>query len=1041
MGSIRTPDQRLRVFVSSTLDELAEERRAVRSAIEEMHLTPVMFELGARPHPPRDLYRAYLEQSDVFVGIYWQSYGWQAPGERISGIEDEYALSAGRPHLIYVKHPAPDRHPRLEAMLDAVRLEGGTSYKKFSTAAELKVLLLDDLALLVSERFAAFSEVRPPLPTGTVTFLFSDIEQSTRLLYGVGDAYAELIGRHNELMRAAVAGHGGIEVGTEGDSFFVVFESAMAAVEAAVAAQLALHAEPWPGGVPVRVRIGLHTGEGKLGGDSYVGLDVNRAARLAAAAHGGQTLLSNPIAEMVRFSLPSGLGLTDLGRHRLPDIAHPERVFQLDIPGLETRFPPIRSCAERRLPAPISSFVGRDDDLRSAQRLLLAAPSRLVTITGPGGIGKTRFAIELARLVETEFPGGVVFVDLSSIVDPDLVLPALGRALGVLDADGRQLSQAIAAFIGDGEILVVLDNLEQVIATGVELASILEATTSLKFLVTSREPLRVRGEREFPLRPLPTPAGDGPIEVLETVPSMDLFIQRARAVIPDFAVNEDNAHHLTELVRHLDGLPLAIELTAPRIRSLTPAALVDRLETELGLAAGASRDMPARHHNMRSAIAWSYELLSEEEKRLFRRLGVFAGGWTLEAAVALGADVESSDDRVLELLTDLVTKSMVTFYQDSNGEPRYGLLETLRRFAVDELTADGDTSDARDAHLRWCHRLVQSHEAAFVQSNFPAALNAIEDERHNIRLALEWALSSESRVESGLEIAGLLWSFWDVRGYVTEGIGWLDRLLEQAGAGTPPKARALALDARGWLGRLHPETSTSEAVFVEAEQLWREAGDTRRLAWSISMHGMITFNAFEHERARAQFQEGIRLAQQVGDEQLLEIWCKYGLAHVHWLEGDLQEARLLLERSLRFAQKWHHTWAMGHAQFSLGLFELMNGDLPGARTRLEESLALRQEVRDLRGIADCLGSMALVLATEGDCETAAMLLGAAEAQRQAAGHALVPWQRSFIDQTVERCKESLGLDVYSKIAGEGARLSRSQAIQLALTPTALSPTG
>ncbi len=1035
-GSIRTPDQRLRVFVSSTLDELAEERKAVRIAIEKLRMTPVMFELGARPHPPRDLYRAYLEQSDIFVGIYWESYGWQAPGETMSGIEDEFVNSSGRPRLLYVKQPAPERHERLENMLNGVRQDGGVSYKKFSTATELKNLLLDDLALLISERFTANSRSAKSLPVGTVTFFFSEIDQSKRLLNEAGSSYGEIVDRYNLLMESVIEASKGTEVRNDAGSFFAAFSSAVDAANAAAAAHLAMSGEPWPADATVRLRIGLHTGESRMAGGTYVGLDVHRASRLTAAAHGGQTLLTGRAAEMVLPFLSDGKTLTDLGLHNLPDIDRGERVFQLNAPNLLSHFPPIRSCPERRLPVPLSSFVGRDEELRSARELLLDKQVRLLTITGAGGIGKTRLAIELARLVETDFPGGVFFVDLSSVFDTALVLPALGRALGVLDAEGRELDRAIALFVGDAQMLVVLDNMEQVIITATDLAAILRSTTNLKFLVTSREPLRVSGEREFPLRPLPLPDDDVPVDALEAVPSMDLFIQRARAVVPDFEMSETNAPSLVELLNRLDGLPLAIELAAPKLRYLTPAALLDRLGAVFGGAGSASRDMPERHHNMRSAITWSFDLLSEEERVLFRRLGVFAGGWTLEAAHQIGGETELLDDSVLDLLTELVTKSMVSFYLDTNGQPRYRLLETLRQFASDKLAASGESERVQDAHLHWCLGLVRAHEASFFVSDFPAALNAIEDERHNIRLALHWAMSSATRIEAGLEIAGLLWSYWDVRGYVTEGILWLDQLLEGAGADLPTAARANALDARGWLGRLHPGSVTSEATFTEAEQLWRKVGDVRRLAWSISMHGMITFNAFDYDRAKEQFDEGTRLARDVGDEQLLEIWSTYGLAHVHWLQGEVGEARELLDRSLAFARKWRHTWAIGHAQFSLGLFELMMGDLIGARSRLVESLALRVEIRDLRGIADCLGSMAMLSAKQGDSLTATQLLGAAESQRQATGHVLVPWQRSFIDETIEHCRETLGTDIYTKVYIEGARLNRTQTIELAFTPAA-----
>jgi class 3 adenylate cyclase len=442
---IRTPDRRLRVFVSSIVGEageLADERRAVVRAISALRLIPVLFELGARPYPPRTLYRAYLAQSDVFVGLYWQRYGRVDPGMEVSALEEELQLSAGIPRLLYVKTPAPDRDPRLAELLARVKQEASASYRYFRTPPELGRLVREDLATLLSERFTAGAlavapgSVPPPgsptagLPTGTVTFLFSDIEGSTRLLQRLGDGYAAVRDEHAAIVRRAVAEAGGVEVSTEGDSFFVAFASPQAAVRAAVAAQRALAAHPWPMEGPLGVRMGLHAGEGVLGGDNYVGLDVHRAARIAEAGHGGQVLVSAATRALVAHALPQGVALRDLGRHRLRDLSRPEHLYDLVIEGLAADFPPPRTLGARpkSLPVQLTSLVDREAAIDEVIRLLDRA--RLVTLTGPGGVGKTRLALAVGERLGGRYNAGVVFVPLAGVSRPELVLAGIARAVG-----------------------------------------------------------------------------------------------------------------------------------------------------------------------------------------------------------------------------------------------------------------------------------------------------------------------------------------------------------------------------------------------------------------------------------------------------------------------------------------------------------------------------------------------------------------------------------------------------------------------------------
>ncbi|HEY8922204.1 MAG TPA: adenylate/guanylate cyclase domain-containing protein, partial [Candidatus Limnocylindria bacterium] len=483
------------------------------------------------------------------------------------------------------------------------------------------------------------------IPTGTVTFLFTDIEGSTRLAQDLGDAWPPLLERHRQIARAAWAEQRGVEIGTEGDSFFVVFTSAPQAVAAAVAAQRGLAAEAWPADGQVRSRMGLHTGEGVLSGGSYVGLDVHRAARIRSAGHGGQVLLSATTRALVEGALPDGVTLREMGEHRLKDLSRPERIWDLVIDGVRSDFPALSTlnAVPNNLPMQLTSFLGRQREIAEGRQLLI--DGRLLTLTGPGGTGKTRLSLQIAADATDRFPDGIYFVPLGTISQSDLVLPTIAQAVGLVDP-GPQALDRLVEHIGAKCFLLVLDNFEQVNDAAPQIAELLVRAPKISVLVTSRSPLRVSGEREYPVPPLgvPDPRHLPDLEQFSTYESVALFVERAMAVRPDFAVTSANAPAVAEICVRLDGLPLAIELAAARVRVLTPQAIMDRLGDRLKLLSGGSRDLPERQQTLRGAIAWSHDLLDEADQRVFARFAVFAGGATLDAVERVVFDADDSAD-------------------------------------------------------------------------------------------------------------------------------------------------------------------------------------------------------------------------------------------------------------------------------------------------------------------------------------------------------------------------------------------------------------
>src|SRR5262247_3786453 len=752
---ILTPDQRVRVFISSTLQELAEERAAARRAITRLHLVPVWYESGARPHPPRAMYRAYLAQSQVFVGIYWQRYGWVAPGMEISGLEDEFRLAAGKPMLLYLKRPAPEQEPRLAAMIDSIRAAGTVSYRTFATARELERLLADDLAVLLSESFAgAAAGTRAPglspgepgeadLPAGTVTFLLTDIEGSTRLWETVPEAMEVALERHNRLLPEVIEGHGGVVVTSrgEGDSLFAVFASAVAAVEAAGACQLRLQGEAWPAGAALRVRMGLHTGEAHVQDGDYVDhAPINRCARVKAAAHGGQVLVTKTTRDLVEGRLGGGFGLTRLGEFRLRDLAEPELIYQLTHADLAAGFPPIVTLAGRsgNLPLPVSSFIGRARELEQTGAAL--GQARVVTLTGPGGVGKTRLALQVAGQIAERFGDGAWLCQLAPVRDPAGVDNAVAAVLSVTAGAGQGTREALVEFLRSKQLLLVLDNCEHVLAEAAALAGVLQRSCErLVILATSREALRIEGERLVPVPPLATPGAGSGLAAITQAEAVRLFAERAAAVKPGFAVTAANAAAVTAVVRRLDGIALAVELAAARVPAMTVAELARRLERSLAVLAAGKRGAVARHQTLRATIDWSVQLLAKDEQALLARLAVFAGGCTLQAAETVCGGDGIGPDAVLELLATLVARSLVVA-EEHGPESRYRLLETIRQYGEQRLDQAGEIERWRARHAGYYAgflRQVREHDRGRVEVFWAIRLSAEQD---NLLAAWSWAV-------------------------------------------------------------------------------------------------------------------------------------------------------------------------------------------------------------------------------------------------------------------------------------------------------------
>ena len=800
---IRTPDQRLRVFVSSTLKELAPERRSVRAAIERLAMAPVMFELGARPHPPRELYRAYLEQSDIFVGVYWEEYGWVAPGEDVSGLEDEWVLAPDIPKLVYLKR-SEHRQERLEALLARIREDDDASYVVFSDAQELADLVIADLASVLAERFGA----------------------------------ADL--RH------------------------------------------ASASEPESESAPGRT-------------------------------------LEPPRATTVKTMVA--------------------------------------------LPSPLTPLLGRDTEVAAVVRMLTVEGDRLVTLTGSGGIGKTRLAIAAAREVETSFPDGVVFVDLAPVLDPALVTAAVARAIGVVDDGSGPIGDDLRPALADRRMLLLLDNVEQVVDAAPELAGLLRAT-SISVLATSRTLLRVGGEHSLALGPLDPAA------------ATDLFVDRARAVKPDFALTDQNTADITAICAALDNAPLALELAAARLRVLTPAALADRLDHALSVLTTGDRDLPERQRTLRATIEWSAQLLHPKERELLLRLGVFRAGFGLDAAEWMVDGLDGVD--VVDALAALVDGSLVR-EQDRGERAWFTMLATVREYGREQLEQRGDLGEMEERHARFCAALADAPERS-TGTGQVEQMAGLADERDEFRAAVDHFLATRQYAEVSRLTWGLYW-FWWVSGQLGEVRRWMSRLLT-AGVELDDRTRIIALFCVNSIRFGETSDDGVVAALAECVAYFRAQGD--RLGEGLSSVTLAIAQMSESpadlDAADQTVAQSLELVDEIGDP-FGRTMVRIMLARAAMGRGRMADAFELLDRSLEIARGNDDRLGEAIALNHLGWARLLVDDPDGARGWFTEQLRIAVAFGHEEGFAYGLEGMSAVAAVAGDLDRAGMLFGATEAVR------------------------------------------------------------
>jgi predicted ATPase/class 3 adenylate cyclase len=868
------------------------------------------------------------------------------------------------------------------------------------------------------------------LPTGTVTFLFTDIEGATRLLQELGEGYRAVQDLHSEIIRDALDTAGGHEVRTEGDSFFVVFPTAAKAVRAAVAAQRGLAAEAWPHGRPLRVRMGMHTGDGALGGGDYIGIDVNRAARIAAAGHGGQVLLSDTTRILVGAGLPRGVSVRNLGRYQLKDFDEPEPLHDLVVDGLPADFAPIRTLGGTRrtnLPPPRTSLIGREREIAEIEELLTR--TRLLTLTGPGGTGKTRLALRVAADQLDGVEDGVLMVDLSAVTDPALVVSNIASTLSVREEPGADLFDTLAGHVADRDILLVLDNFEHVVDAGPAVGRLLDAARRLRVLATSRAPLRLPGEHEYLVEPLPLPDATGRVdpEVGTTSASVKLFVERAASVRRDFRLTDDNAAAVAEIVRRVDGLPLAIELAAGRVKMLSPRALLDRLEHRLPLLAGRLRGVPERQRTLRAAIEWSYNLLDAEERRLFARLAVFRGGWTLESAETVCGPGHGME--VLDGLGSLVEKSMVRHEETQDGDVRFRMLETIHEYAAERLDACGELQQIARKHAHLMRDLAEEAEPQLAGERQGLWLQRLEREHDNVRAALDWA-EAAPEADTALRIATAMWRFWQLGAHLSEAKARLERTLALPGADTRGPLRVRALGALGGILYWQNDYEAMRDSYEEAVEIARELGDPSLLAralFDLSFAPFVTAEDFEgQERLLG---EALAAATEGNDRVLrVEILMYLGFLTA-FKGGDPAVGIDSIENAIALYRKRGDRLLTAEHLFRLAGMKLMSGDAHAARGHLRESVALVAELPTpvVVSVAMGLSAATFVASHDGDHERVARLLGfLSHIEEEGAGGPPPIFLRQFGDPE-GAARAALGDDAFEHAHAEGYAMTIDQA--------------
>jgi predicted ATPase/class 3 adenylate cyclase len=863
----------------------------------------------------------------------------------------------------------------------------------------------------------------PDLPTGTVTFLFTDIEGSTIRWEHHPEAMRTALARHDALLRSVITSHGGYVFKMMGDAVYAVFAVAADAVAAALAAQRAVVAEQWGEVGPLRVRMALHTGTAQSRDEDYFGPTLNRVARILSTGYGGQVLLSTVTYELVRDSLPAGTSVKDLGEHALKDLLRLEHIFQLTAPDLPAKFPALKSLPRylQNLPTQPTPFLGREQEVSTVCELLRRPEVRLVTLTGPGGMGKTRLGLQVAAELADQFAEGVFLVRLAPVSDPEQILPAIIQTLGISELSSISPLMLLKAALKDKQLLLLLDNFEQVIQAAVHVAELLATCPKLKIIVTSQVVLHVQAEREFAVPPLSLPnlRQLPDLQTLSQYEAVALFIQRAQVVKAGFAVTNANAPAVAAICTRLDGLPLAIELAAARAKFFAPQVLLTRLEQGLAVLTGGARDLPVRQQTLRGAIAWSYNLLAPEEQQLFRRLTAFVDGCTLEAAEVVCRAAGELEGDMLDGLLSLVDKSLLRQQESVQGEPRFWMLQLLREFGLEYLTSAGETELTRTAHASYYLALAEEAEPQLRGTDSSRWFARLEQEHKNLQAALSWQLErAEMRAgsegdkewaEQAMRLCGALFWFWNIHGYYREGRSFLERALA-AREGVAASVQIQVLYAASVLAITQDDFECAETLGRECLALSRELGDTADKATALCQLGFVAWVRCQYAQARAQLEEAVALFQELGDtwnrarslaylarvftaqgeygracalaEQSLELSRVLGdkgriamalseLARVRFLaQDDFAQAQALAEQSLALFRELGDTQYIAYLLSLLGEMHLVQSEQTQARELLEESVAIFKELGDRWCTAQALLSFARVAASRGELAAA-----------------------------------------------------------------------
>ena len=885
------------------------------------------------------------------------------------------------------------------------------------------------------------------LPTGpAVTFLFTDIEGSTRLERSVGAAaWAEVVARHDDLLRAAIERAGGVVVKTEGDAFFAAFDEPAAALQAAAAAQGSIVAEAWPGDVRLRVRMGLHLGEGRLrlgardAAEDYVGIDVNYAARIAAAGNGGQVVVSDalvralpaPSGGSARLTDIEGARLVDEGLRAVKDFDEPARLHRLVIPGVADDPRPLRTSeAPTNLPGEVTMLIGREAEIAEVREAL--AESRIVTLIGPGGSGKTRLALGVARDIKSKFPNGVWFVDLAAVRDPGLLEAAIAGSIDVRESSDRTIQEALGIYLRDRTALLVLDNLEQLLPDAAEIvARVVRSAPNLRVIATSRELLRIGGERGHPVPPLDAEAG------------VALFMDRAKTHRPDLALTDETLTAIRGICERLGGLPLAIELAAARIRLLSPALILERLGRSLDLASGA-RDLPERQRTLRGAIAWSHDLLPEQERRLFARLGIFADGWTAEAAYAV-ADPDGSLGLDLATgLESLADKSLVRIEIDDEAggpggeEPRFSLHPLLREYAMERLDESDERAEIERRFAAVCVEIAESAGSGILGQGGEQGMRRLDREDRNLHAAMAWSLAND-RADVGLRIIGATWRWLQQRGRLREGLALAKALLAAPTRGED-RVRIGGLAAVGGLAYWTNDFPVAQAAYDERLAIAEGTGDALLIGdahYDLGFMGMV---AQDGERLRYHEEKALDLYLAVGQADA-SARARQALALAVFLAGDYERARALELENLEAFRASGSLFQIADSMTLLSAVEWRLGDYPRAWHFVQQGLQFFTQSDSVTGHARGVSMAAIMLISEGRAVLGTRIAGAAYRLAREQGVMLAPVEVLHLPDPGQLAVERLGADRAAELLAEGDALPLADVLALIRDAAAIDASG